>query len=125
MQVKVWNDNIYDFKDPDFKGTALVVPSKGYITMDWEEACEFRGKFSPMPPEDHPNPELFFKMIRVEMPVGGFNADIKAYTCHRTGKTFHDADSYIMHMKKMMDEHRDDFLVDPVAERLMEQRKAQ
>ena len=71
-KVKVWNDNIYDFTST-FKGEKLTVPAGGFVLLDFEEAQEFRGQWSPMPPEDFAGDErTFYKMIRVEAGPAGY-----------------------------------------------------
>lgn len=67
MQARVWNDNTYPFTDPDFKGDKIHIPSKSYIEMEYNEANEFRGKFSPIyrDADGQPTPQSY-KMIRIE-----------------------------------------------------------
>lgn len=42
--AKVWNDNVIDHVE-SFKGKKYIIPSKGFIEMDAEEAILFRGQF--------------------------------------------------------------------------------
>lgn len=48
VSCKVWNDNIYDFKDDNFKGKKIVVPAGKCIEMDPFEANDFVSKYSPI-----------------------------------------------------------------------------
>lgn len=67
--VNVWNDNTYPFSQ-EFKGNKITIPPKSSIEMDYEEAVEFRGLFSPVVKNTDgvPLPESY-KMIRVERPA--------------------------------------------------------
>lgn len=119
MQVKVWNDNIYDFKEPNFKGHPVVVPAKGFVEMDYEEAIEFQGKFSSMPPEDTQDSELpkYYKMIRIEQPKGGvIQKPITEYVCQLTGKKFATLDEYKKHIVASAELYADSLNVDEAAE---------
>ncbi len=83
-QVKVWNENTYDFKQ-EVKGVQLVIPAKGFIEMDYEEAVDFKGMYSPLPPADFSGDHaLYYKMIRVESPKAPVFKD-EGLTNHLTG----------------------------------------
>lgn len=117
MQVKVWNDNHYDFSQK-FKGHKITVPAKKFVEMEYEEAIEFKGAFSSMPPPDDPDPARYYKMIRIEMPEGGFSpAPTDEYFDAVTGRSFANKDDYIKHLKSQLEERGSDLVVDPVAER--------
>lgn len=66
--VKVWNDNVYEYKET-FKGELKLIPAKGYIEMEYEDAIDFKGAYSPIITDGNGNhlPQGF-KMIRVEQP---------------------------------------------------------
>ena len=69
--VKVWNDNIYPFVDKDFQGKRIEVPAKGCVTMDYDDALKFAGKFNP-PIRDADGSGFdpkSYKMIRIEEPA--------------------------------------------------------
>lgn len=66
-KVKVWNKNVHPYKEV-FKGTPIEIPAGGFVEMDYEEAVEFKGTFSPLPPEDCPEPSKYYKMIVVDAP---------------------------------------------------------
>lgn len=125
MQVKVWNDNIHDFTDPNFKGQQIVVKAKGFIEMDYEEAVEFRGKFASMPPEDCLESEVpkYFKMIRVEQPRGGVVPIVTEYVCQLTGKKFGNLDDYKKHLVASASLYADQIAVDQTAEKEIEEKK--
>lgn len=67
-KVKVWNDNKYPHTET-FKGDKITIPAGGFIEMDYVEAVEFQGQFTPIKKlgtgADDPTG---FKMIRVEQP---------------------------------------------------------
>ena len=65
-KVRVWNDNVYPYKET-FKGDPLVIGSKSYIEMEEEDAVQFRGTFAPMVRDaDGNDMPQGFKMIRIE-----------------------------------------------------------
>ncbi len=83
--VKVWNDNIFPFEQV-VKGEKIAIPAGEFIEMDYEEAIDFRGMFSPMPPPDYAGDHReFHKMIRVEAPVVPTFRD-DGLTNHLTGE---------------------------------------
>ncbi len=67
MIVKVHNDNVHDHKE-EFKGSKLLIPAKGHIEMEYEEAIQFQGQCTGVAPqgEDGGPDARFYKMIRVE-----------------------------------------------------------
>ena len=82
--VKVWNDNIYPFKQ-DYKGEIIEIPAKGYIEMIWDEAIAFKSYPSPMAFDGmgQQDPKSF-KMIRVEGTRDDGEA-IVAFRSHKDG----------------------------------------
>ncbi len=82
-KVKVWNDNIHAHVE-DFKGTKLVIPAGDFIVMDWEEAVEFKGQFTPMAPHDAPEAEKskFYKKIRIDGKASVVHVPL---VCHADG----------------------------------------
>jgi hypothetical protein len=67
-KVKVWNKNKFDHREK-FKGEEIFIPAGGSIDMDFEEAIEFKGQFTPPAPKEHAgDPARFYKMIEVEWP---------------------------------------------------------
>ncbi len=93
MIVKVHNDNVHDHKE-DFKGVHLLIHSKGFIEMEYEEAVQFQGQCTGIAPvgEDGAPDARFFKMIRVDhvKPELVFHDD--GLTNHLTGKKASSAD---------------------------------
>jgi len=86
MHVKVWNDNTFDHKE-DFKGASLVIPAGGFIEMEYEEAIDFKGQFTPPAPRDCVgDPARFYKMIRVENPPPGSIYKDEVNVNHATGQ---------------------------------------
>jgi hypothetical protein len=65
-QVRVWNDNKYEFKQR-FMEENIVIPPKGFILMDESKAIRFRGHYSPIEVDGNGVPlETSYKMIRLE-----------------------------------------------------------
>ncbi len=93
MIVKVFNDNVHDHKE-DFKGTKLLIPAKGYIEMEYEEAVQFQGQCTGVAPqgEDGAPDARFYKMIRVEHVAPELVFKDDALTNHLTGKKASSAD---------------------------------
>lgn len=84
--VKVWNDNIYPFKQ-QMKGVVYEVPAGGSIEMEYEEAVDFVGMFSPMPPEDYAGDHReFHKMLRYDAPPPTAVFKDDGLTNHLTGQ---------------------------------------
>ncbi len=86
-KVKVWNDNTHDHTEK-FKDKILTVPAKGYIEMEYLDAVDFKGQYTPIKllgtgAQDPAG----FKMIRVEPPKEDlFTEDKNVF--HGTGKQF-------------------------------------
>ena len=82
--VKVWNNNVHPFTQ-EFKSNKITIPPQAYIEMDYEEAVEFKGKFSPIITDGDGNPlPESFKMIKVERPA--HTAAVPGLMNHATGK---------------------------------------
>lgn len=93
MQVKVWNDNIYDYTE-EFRDQTIKIPAGKYILMEEGEAKLFKGSFnSPiLDHDDMPDPRGY-KKIRIER--DGAIADLqeeaevsKVYVCQADGSEF-------------------------------------
>jgi hypothetical protein len=85
MQARVWNDNTYPHTET-FKEKTITIAPKSHIEMDYDEAKEFKSKFTPIKTdgEGNPLPESF-KMIRIEK-LGAPEAATLPLVCHATGK---------------------------------------
>ena len=88
MQVRVYNDNVHPYREK-FKGDEIQIPSKGFIEMDYFEAVEFRGSWSPIIVDGGgaPKPESF-KMLRIVKPEDVVHEEVKKHQCHSCGKEF-------------------------------------
>lgn len=63
--VKVWNLNVHPFKQV-FKGDLIEIPAQGHIEMEFYEAHEFKGTYSPRLLDGDGNPDpRGYKMIRI------------------------------------------------------------
>ena len=66
--VKVWNDNSYPHTEK-FKGTKITIEPGAFIELDYEEAIEFLGGFTPRVKRgDGTDDPRFFKKLRMEKP---------------------------------------------------------
>lgn len=66
MQVKVWNDNTYPFRQ-DIAGNVYSIPAKSFVEMDEEEADRLVKAFSPIKVDYDGNalPQSY-KMLRID-----------------------------------------------------------
>lgn len=66
MQAKVWNKNIYPFKQK-FGSDLIEIPAGGFVEMEYHDAVRFKSKMSPVE-KDGGGQQLpqSFKMIEVE-----------------------------------------------------------
>jgi hypothetical protein len=82
-KVKLWNDNVHPHTE-DFKGIKITIPAGSYVEMDWEEAVELKGQFTPMAPADAPESEKakYYKMLRID---GSASVSADPLTCHADG----------------------------------------
>lgn len=88
MQVRVWNDNSYPFKQL-FKGEMVAIPPKKFIMMDEEDAVSFKGKYFPplLDGANNPKPESY-KMIRIERTSDANEGESGKFVCHADGTAF-------------------------------------
>lgn len=81
-KVKVWNDNIHDYKEK-FRDENILIKSKSFIEMEEDQANIFRGTFCSFVLDgDGNHTDKGFKMIRIEK-IGP--SEMKAsdhFTCH-------------------------------------------
>lgn len=93
MNVKVVNDNVYEFKQ-NWNDMNIIIPPKGYIVMEKGKAHDFVCAWSPMRKNgtDQPDPKSF-KMLHIE-PLGDSKkeevkreaaAEAKEYRCQKCG----------------------------------------
>ncbi len=86
-KVKVWNDNKYPHTER-YKGKEITIPAGEYIEMDYFDAVDFQGQFTPVRYlGTGAHDPACFKMIRVERPVGPVLPEEKN-VFHATGKAF-------------------------------------
>lgn len=96
MQVRVWNDNEYDFKQ-DYRETPIAIPAKKFVLMDKEDADNFIGMACVMKrtPDGGPDPK-YYKMLRIESLEK--EAMIVSYKCNICpGAEFHDEKALVKH----------------------------
>ena len=117
--AKVWNDNVVEHKEK-FKGDDIVIPAKGFITMPWPEAVQFRGQYTPII-RDGLGRDLKPKMIRLErVSVESQSPESNKFICQMDGREFDsqaELDEYIAenHIDAMVDDDAKKKLKDKVA----------
>lgn len=64
---KLWNLNTIDFEQ-EHNGEIIKIPAKGFVVMDFEEACTFKAKFYMPPEKDGMDQPLIknMKMLKLE-----------------------------------------------------------
>jgi hypothetical protein len=84
MEVKVWNDNVHPFSQK-WQDKVIKIPAKGFITMEADEAHDFKCSFAPVKfdADGNPTPETY-KMIRVEYPTKKVTTQ-SSHACHMCG----------------------------------------
>lgn len=84
-KVKVWNDNVHPHKEK-FKDEWLEIAPGESIEMDFEDALEFKGQFTPMIIRaDGTHDPKGYKKIRVERPATPIFKD-DSLICHADGQ---------------------------------------
>lgn len=110
---KVWNRNKYEHREK-FKGDEIVIPPGGYIEMEFEDAIQFKGQWTPMPPEDFVGDEAkYYKMIQVEWPKQHEEKPNAHLVNHATGQTAASAEE----LKAMLSQFADRLVKDPEADK--------
>lgn len=86
-KVKLWNDNDHEHREV-FKGDEIVIPAKGFIEMDFEDAVDLKGQFTPVRfiRDGVPDPKSF-KMLRHDWPKQHATRPDDALRCHADGST--------------------------------------
>lgn len=80
-KFKVWNENSLDHVEM-FKGDRIVIPAKGYVVMDRDDAVAFRGAFvAPIISDGNADPRTF-KKIRLEKIEGDVEVQTKPEAEH-------------------------------------------
>lgn len=106
--AKVWNDHDKDHVEM-FKGDEIRVPAKGFIKMEWSEAVQFRGQYTPIERDGMGN-DLKPKKIRLEkMPVELSGNEAQQFICQMDRQEFssqEELDEHIKlnHMEQMVDD---------------------
>jgi hypothetical protein len=82
MQVKVWNDNDYDYKET-FKDNEVKIPAKSFIEMEYYDAHEFKGTYKAIQRDgdNQPLPHSYKKIWVEEPPKDSVDAKIESNTC--------------------------------------------
>lgn len=125
--VKVHNLNIYEFKQM-FKGQEILIPANEHVVMDYDEAIDFLGMFSPIKKLSSglQDPKSYKKLKineedeqRVLAAKHKTNLDEveKKYVCHMCTKEFRTKQGLLKHIKashvdSMVDKDAKDELLD-------------
>jgi uncharacterized C2H2 Zn-finger protein len=117
-KVKVWNDNTVTWNEK-FKGDDVKIPAKGYVEMEFYEAHEFKGQFSPIKVKaDGTQDPGSFKMIRVEpleeTAAGEIEDGQEIFPCNLCRKVFTTEAALLKHSDAA---HADRMVNDPEAEK--------
>lgn len=109
MQVAVFNDNIYPYKEK-FRDKILEIPAKGHIMMDHDEAKIFLGTFNaPMLDADGNHMPQGYKMLRILGKKLPNLEPVKKLICHQCNMVFDsqaDLETHIvaLHVDNLMQE---------------------
>ena len=108
MEVRVWNDNVYPYKEV-FQDERIEIPPGKFIMMDEKKAIMFKGSFAPMKlnAQKQPMPESF-KMIRIESKSVPLKEEMPKFICQQDGKEF----TSQAELDKWIDENHLDKLTD-------------
>lgn len=112
-QVKVWNENLYEYKEK-FKGMEIKIPPRSFILMEADDADQFYGSYSPIKADvnGRPTPQSF-KKIRIEqLPKVGKEVkspdltENKCLACAYVATSKVDLDEHVTasHLEQMTDE---------------------
>lgn len=119
MRVKVWNDNPHTDWKESFKGEELFIKSGQCVEMEFYDAHEFKGQYSPirLKPDETQDPKSF-KMIRVEQLTQEKKDAIEdelaeAFPCQLCKKVYSTNAGLIAHSGK---EHSSAVVIDAQAE---------
>jgi hypothetical protein len=75
MKVKVWNENVHEFKQ-EFRGEKWTIPAKGFVEMEDDYAHNFLCSYSPIEVDaDGAQKPQSFKRLRIEGHGNAFSHD--------------------------------------------------
>jgi hypothetical protein len=110
-KARVWNDNDYPHTEK-FKGETISIAAHAYIEMDYDDAKQFEGQYTPIITDGEKNPlPQFKKKIRIENLADGSQSTPAPLVCHATGQKAESADELrklnAMHVDMLSDEDRE------------------
>ena len=81
MMVKVWNDNIHDFKQK-FRDDVIFIPAKGFVELEEDDAHNFVCQYSPpvVDASGVQKPESY-KMLKIERDGSENKLKLDPWTC--------------------------------------------
>src|SRR5690348_2694382 len=114
-KARVWNDHTQPHVE-DFKGDKITIEPGKFVVMDFPDAVEFRGQYTPVI-RDGLGTDLKPKKIRVEKIDGTESAFPEApkHACMRCGEDQKSAKALDAHIKE---KHVDDMLDDEAKKKL-------
>lgn len=122
-QVKVWNDNAYDYTEV-YREKTIMIPAKSFIMMEEDEAHDFKCSFSTITRNADGVPEKkSYKMIRIgDSPTTGSTTKsaLKDSVCHACNQDLITKKALEAHVKA---EHSHLLAKDEKAEKAMAERK--
>jgi hypothetical protein len=115
MRARIYNDNPHTDWKEQFKGEWVNIPSGKFIEMEFYEAHEFKGQFSPIRiRSDETQDPASFKMIRVEkIDTAKEEEPSQTFNCNLCKKNFPDEESLLHHSEK---NHADKIFTDEALE---------
>lgn len=116
-KARVWNDNKTTDWSEDFKGKTIKIASGKSIDMDFFDAHEFKGQYSPIRLlADETQDPKSYKTIRVEEILDAadeLDSGMEIFPCNACKKIYNSQDALDLHSK----EHSDRVVTDPEGER--------
>lgn len=110
QNVRVYNDNVYPHKER-FKGDIIEIAPKKFITMDFFDAVEFLGQYTPIKVDGGGAalPESY-KMLRIVKPeefkIEDKKTEIKCQACGKVFENNDELDAHVNenHLEQLVDE---------------------
>ncbi len=125
MRCRVWNDSPHTDWKEIFKGDTILIPKGKFIEMEFYDAHEFKGQYSPIRLKaDETQDQTSFKMIRVEKIIDDKESgEVEVQTvfpCNLCKKAFDSDEALLKHSNA---NHADRVVRDELAEEAMPKKK--
>lgn len=100
QNVRVYNDNIYNHKEK-FKGDIIEIGAKKFIEMDFYDAVELLGQYTPIFTDGGGTPlPQSFKKLRIVKPEEFKIEDAKSFKCVACGELCESEDLLDIHVNE-------------------------